>query len=282
MGKSEGRVAVRGDDDGSVREALSAAGVELAAADAGGSTDGTRAIESVDATGDSDVIVAVGDAALRETVVDRDGPRSPVVPVGDRQHAIAPEDVPGCVRRLLDGAAAESGDRGRNRSMSSPIRRVALPVLTIEADGEPVRHAAFDVAFVTAEPARISEYAVGLDETGRETFRADGVVVATPLGSDGYAAAVGGSVVEPGGGISVVPISPFATRAETWVAASRVSVSIERESESVALVVDGRRRTLVEPHRTVEIEAVDAVEAVLATGAGAGRGRDDRKHSNNS
>ncbi|MUW14606.1 ATP-NAD kinase, partial [Halorubrum sp. CBA1125] len=65
MGKPEGRVAVRGDDDGSVREALSEAGVELAVADADGSTDGTRAIESVD-TGDSDVVVAVGDAALRE------------------------------------------------------------------------------------------------------------------------------------------------------------------------------------------------------------------------
>ncbi|MUW15979.1 ATP-NAD kinase, partial [Halorubrum sp. CBA1125] len=221
-------------------------------------------------------------AALREAVVDRGRPRSPVVPVGDRQHAIAPEDVPGCVRRLLDGSSTERGDRGRSRSASSPVRRVALPVLTIRADGEPVRHAAFDVAFLTAEPARISEYAVGLDETGRESFRADGVVVATPLGSDGYAAAVGGPVVEPGGGVSVVPISPFATRADTWVAANRVTISVERESESVALVVDGRRRALVEPHSPVEIEAVDAVEAVLATGTGPGRGRDDRKHSNNS
>jgi NAD+ kinase len=85
-------------------------------------------------------------------------------------------------------------------------------------------------------------------------------VVATPLGSGGYAAAAGGPVVSPGGGLAVVPVAPFTTRPDTWVATGGVRVTIEREEEAVALVVDGTRRGTVEPHRTVRIEVAATVE----------------------
>jgi len=44
-------------------------------------------------------------------------------------------------------------------------------------------------------------------------------------------------------GLSVAPIAPFRTGTDTWVAAERLSVSVERETESVALVVDGGSST---------------------------------------
>ncbi|MFC6771706.1 ATP-NAD kinase, partial [Halorubrum pallidum] len=87
------------------------------------------------------------------------------------------------------------------------------------------------------------------------------------------------SVVEPGGGLSVAPIAPFRTQTDSWIAATGLRVTIEREGEPVALVVDGTSRGLVEPNRPLAIEAVDRIDIAVATPRSE---RDDRKHSNNS
>jgi NAD+ kinase len=211
----------------------------------------------------ADAVVAVGDDALRDVLVD--APDAPVIPVGPRRLAV---DVAAAERRLgpLLDAALRGGERD-DAPGADGVRRVTHPVLAVDAGDGERRRAAFDVALVTAEPARISEFAIDFVGGTDETFRADGVAVATPLGSDGYANAAGGPVVEPGGGLSVAPIAPFSTRTDAWVAAERLSISVEREAESVALVVDGRERGPVEPHRPIAIEATDRVALVTLAGA---------------
>jgi NAD+ kinase len=215
----------------------------------------------------ADVVVAVGDDALRDVVVA--APDAPVIPVGSRRFAVDADRAARRLRTLLD--AAVRGDEFDDGPADGPgvdgVRRAAHPVLAVDAEGGERRRAAFDAALVTAEPARISEFAIEFADGTPASFRADGVVVATPLGSDGYANAVGGPVVEPGGGLSVAPIAPFRTRANTWIAATRLSLSVERETESVALVVDGRERGAVTPHRSIAIEAVDSVALVTLAGA---------------
>lgn len=206
----------------------------------------------------ADAVVAVGDGAIRDVLVD--APDAPVIPVGSRRLAVDADAAERRLRTLLD--AAFRGEGGDGDRPVDGVRRIAHPVLAVDAGDGETRRAAFDVALVTAEPARISEFAVDFVGGADEVTRADGVVVATPFGSDGYANAVGGPVVEPGGGLSVAPIAPFSTRTDAWVAAGRLSISVERETESVALVVDGRERGSVEPHRPVAVEAVDRVALV--------------------
>lgn len=245
MEPSEGRVAVVGDDRAAaLREALADLPYRSAERPA------------------ADAVVAVGDEALRDAFVD--APDAPVIPVGSRRLAV---DTDVAERRLgtLLAAALGDGCDDDDRSVDG-VRRVAHPVLAIDAGDGTTRRAAFDVALVTAEPARISEFAIGFGGGADEAFRADGVVVATPFGSDGYANAVGGPVVAPGGGLSVTPIASFSTRTDAWIAADRLSLSVERETESVALVVDGRERGAVEPHRPVAIEATDRVALVTFEG----------------
>lgn len=249
MESSERRVAVVGDDrSAALRRAL--AGLPY-----------RRAERSA-----ADAVVAVGDEAIRDVLVG--APDAPVIPVGSRRLAV---DVDAAERRLgalLDAALRGGGDPSADGDPPADgVRRVAHPVLAVDAGDGETRRAAFDVALVTAEPARISEFAIDFVGEGDESFRADGVAVATPFGSDGYANAAGGPVVEPGGGLSVAPIAPFSTRTDAWVAAERLSVSVEREAESVALVVDGRERGSVEPHRPVAIEATDSVALVTLAGA---------------
>jgi NAD+ kinase len=221
---------------------------------------GGRTVEAA-----ADAVVAVGDGAIRDALLasapsDRRVPSpsarvdspppgrvdAPVLPVREGRLAVDPATLQDAIRGLLDGDA----------------RRAERAVLSVEIDGEAVHRSVFDVGFVTDEPARISEYAVGLADDREAAFRADGVVVATPLGSDGYANAAGGPLLEAGGGLAVVPIAPFTTRDDTWVVPDGVTVSVRRDAETVSIVVDGDRRGVVSPGRPVRIEVAERVETL--------------------
>lgn len=239
MSEPTRRLAVLGDGDpaAAIRSAVDGAGARL-----------------VDRA-EAETVVAVGNAALREAMraaATEDGRSVPILPVGDGRHAVDPDLAADRITDVADGLDGFS--------------RVAHPVLAVDGAGDgPPRFAAADVAFVTAEPARISEYGIAFSDGESVSVRADGAVVATPLGSDGYAAAAGGAVVSPGGGLSVVPVAPFTTRPDTWVANGGVRVTVEREEEPVALVVDGDRRGTVEPHRAVSVEIATTVDLLSAT-----------------
>lgn len=253
------RVAVLGDGDGDED------GDRLSRARRAVETGGGRLVDAAAA----DAVVAVGADAVRDALLaeaESGDPARPVVPVHGRAGDRSPETrVASAVEGLLDGTE----------------RRATAPVLTVATGGEVAGVAVFDVTLVTDEPARISEYAVDITTNRRETFRADGVVVATPLGSDGYANAAGGPVIAPGAGLAVVPIAPFTTRRDTWVVDGGVALTVERESEAVSLVLDGSAPETVVPGRSVEVTVSDRVDVVL-TARGSGGTRTDRKGSNNS
>lgn len=293
MEGSERRVAVVGGDD-------RAAGLREAVQEADGKLVDPAKADEEDETGTSvgvDAVIAVGDDAIRESLIDASN--APVIPVGRRRLALDLDDATRHVRRIFDAPATRGdgvgpldGDSGdpldddNSGPLDGGIRRVTHPILAVDTGTGPIRRAAFDVALVTEEPARISEFAVGFPNGHDESFRADGVVAATPLGSDGYANAAGGPLVEPGGGLAVVPVAPFSTRTDVWIAGERATVSIEREGEPVALVVDGTKAEIVDPYRPIEIETVDRAEIVVRAATAASRTpgyeRDDRKHSNKS
>jgi NAD+ kinase len=216
-------VAVRGDDAADVVDAVREAGGRvLTAGDADASATG-----AADRSAAPDIVLAVGEAAL-STVAD-DPPGAPVLPVaaGVGRYGVARSGVEPAVAAVRDGAS----------------RTVSHPLLSVDVGEESAGRAVTGVTLVTGEPARISEYAVD-DDTGRlDSFRADGVVVATPLGSPGYARAVGGAILAPETGVSVVPISPYATRSDAWVLRPPVELTVQREDAPVSLVVDdGVRR----------------------------------------
>jgi len=209
----------------------------------------------------ADVITAVGEDAIGEAVVDAARARSPdpapIVPIAGEESEVG-----------IDHTALTTNAHGLS---GTGLRRVEHPVLAVS--GASTHRAALDVALVTDEPARISEYAIDRPD-GCASIRADGVVVATPLGSDGYAAAVGGPRLAPGAGVAVVPIAPFSTQKRVWVATTRVTVSLERDVESVSLIVDGARTEAVTPATPIEITVDERVPLLVPAAAG-----DDTKRS---
>lgn len=220
MGESVRRVAVVGDDDG-IRDAVVEQGGTITAPDS------------------ADAVLAVGERALVDAV-DAD---APILPVDAGRYAVPRSNVAAGINQLLDGDG----------------RGVDHPLLSVTVADETAGTALLDVALVTSEPARISEYAVSFP-SGRETaFRADAVTVATPLGSGGYAGASGGPVLAPGTGLSVVPVAPFTTQTDRWVTPETVTLSVERDEEPVSLVLDDETWEVVPPHTPIEVAAADDV-----------------------
>lgn len=200
---------------------------------------------------DPAVVIAVGDDAIRSAVTDPpDAPLLPVTAEGGR-HLVARDSLDSAV------AAVAAGDR---RVDTHPI--LGLGLGHSDDDARALR----DVTLVTDAPASISEYAVAVGDEHLESVRADGIVVATPLGSDGYAAAAGGAILEPGAGAAVVPIAPFSTTAARRVVdpTTPLTVSVEREG-TVAVVVDGVRHRTVDRGADLRIERVDTLDVVTPT-----------------
>jgi NAD+ kinase len=210
---------------------------------------GAHPVTGPDAT-DPDAVEAVaaaGPAALRS-----------LAPCTLPVLAVDCPDLPGVARADLDRglrAAAEAGATTR------------VPVIAART-GDTEARAVYDVTLVTAEPARISEYAVTAGGERLDEFRADGVVVATPAGSRGYARDAGGPTVLAADVASVVPVGPFQVHADAWVvgldgpADPAVVVTVERDEASVDLHADGERVSGVRPGDPVAVGAVGHLHLV--------------------
>lgn len=172
------------------------------------------------------IIVAVGAPALATAL--SSGLSVPFVPVDIPEYTgVSRGEVPGLVEQAVAGEATVRSHRVFEVSTGD----VLIPAL-------------FDVTLMTAEPARISEYriAAGPDHQSITTVRSDGVVIASSLGSAGYAHRVGGPIVhETVDAAAVVPVAPFSVERPAYVVSLPVSVTIERDEGAVALYVDGRR-----------------------------------------
>lgn len=223
--------------DGDAVSALSAGGVRVVDGD-------------VDAVLDSEpsVVAAVGERAL--TALARRMPAVPVLPV----------EAGRGVRSVPTSALADAAERIRDGDWHTDRH----PLVVVETPDGTQAVGALDAMLVTAEPADISEYTVRTGGERVARFRADGVVIATPAGTAGYARAAGGPVAAPGMDLFVVvPISPFATTLDHWVVPlGNLAVTVERDEAPVEALVDDRSIGTVEAGKPVRLDPAGVLEAV--------------------
>jgi len=184
---------------------------------------------TVDSVPSTARVVAVGQAAVRAVATADSDPLVVPVAAGRGVRSVARDDVATAVAGL-DAATTERH-----------------PLFDVSVAGEDVGTFVFDVTAVTAEAARISEYAVETATDSVGQFRADGVTLATPAGSPGYARRIGGPVLAPAASVGVVaPIAPFQVNPDHWVVSlDGLSVSVERDEATVGLYADGEAVTTV-------------------------------------
>lgn len=212
-------------------------------------------VERVGVDDDPDVVVAAGEPAL--IAFADDPPDAPVLPcwTGGGPSVVPPS----ALGRALGAVAA------------GEARVDEHPVLGVAVDGQSAGRALLDASLVTSDPARISEYGVHARGERVEAVRADGMTVATPLGSAGYARAAGGPLLAPGTGLAVVPVAPFTTRPTVRVLTPDVTLSVERDDGPVALILDDTLRRRVDHDERVRVGRAGTVEVVDVPGVGRGR-----------
>ncbi|WP_330632622.1 NAD(+)/NADH kinase [Halocatena halophila] len=209
--------------------------------------------------------IAVGGAGIRSVLPSI---ASPVLPVGldwRGLESLPVDALPSILPTLC--AAFGTDSTTESSSLSASQLTVTQPVLRATC-GDCLGYALGDVTLIAGEPARISEFTVvaGDGSSGRQitSVRADGIVVATPVGSHGYAHDAGGPLLGLETNVaSIVPIGPFSTAPEHWVVdLSAISLTVDRDEPAVELLVDGTLAGTVPATETVTLSAVDTIETI--------------------
>lgn len=100
-----------------------------------------------------------------------------------------------------------------------------------------------DVVVNKSALARIIEIETYLDSQFVNSFRADGLIVATPTGSTAYNLSAGGPIIFPSmSAVVITPICPFTLSNRPIVVPddSLIEVRLKTEREEVALTLDGQ------------------------------------------
>jgi NAD+ kinase len=133
---------------------------------------------------------------------------------------------------------------------------------TAYKNGEPIPLTdVLNDAVLTAGPlARMVEFEIIVDERSVGTFRADGLIVATPTGSTAYSLSAGGPLVLQGLNVMLVnPICPHTLSHRPIVIPSESEVEVvifpdsEAEDRRILLTLDGQQGCELRPQDSVSI-----------------------------
>jgi len=105
--------------------------------------------------------------------------------------------------------------------------------------------------------ARLASIKTLLDNHYLTTYRADGLIVATPTGSTAYSLAAGGPIVHPAvPGIILTPICPFTLTIRPLIIPDSVIITIvlEEEASDVLVTFDGQSGFELHNNDTIRIQ----------------------------
>ncbi len=101
---------------------------------------------------------------------------------------------------------------------------------------------------------------VDIDRTFLNTYRSDGIIIATPTGSTAYSLSAGGPLLVPTmQAMIVTPICPHSLTVRPIVLSgdNRLRVTIKRRQNPAHISIDGQSRCMLTPDDWVEIRKAD-------------------------
>jgi NAD+ kinase len=117
-----------------------------------------------------------------------------------------------------------------------------------------------DVVVNVSGISRIIEIRAEIDGAYVTTYRADGLIVSTPTGSTAYSLSAGGPILLPGTrALVVAPICPHTLTMRPLVIQdeSKISLQVEKITDSVLATFDGQQAEKIEPGDRLEIERAE-------------------------
>ncbi|MCL1595125.1 MAG: NAD(+)/NADH kinase [Actinomycetia bacterium] len=125
-----------------------------------------------------------------------------------------------------------------------------------------------DVVLEKVISQRIIEVAVRVNNKDLASYRTDGMIVATPLGSTAYSLSAGGPVVDPSlDALILTPVAPHSLLTRPIVLAPDAVVTLSVQvSRPARINVDGRELCIVQPGAEVRIHRGPATIGFLSLG----------------
>lgn len=108
--------------------------------------------------------------------------------------------------------------------------------------------------------SRLISIRLNIDGEDVTTYRADGLIVSTPVGSTAHSLAAGGPILEPGVQALVLsPICPHTLSNRPLVVPRRsvIRLSVEEGAMNPSVTVDGQLYFMIGPEHTVTVRAAD-------------------------
>jgi len=143
-------------------------------------------------------------------------------------------------------------------------------MLEVRVAGRPgVHHALNDVMLSQGVMTRLVRFRMRVDGKHATEYRADGVVVSTPVGSTAYSLSLGGPILDHGlHALVVTPVAPhsFTNRPIVLPGHSVIGLEILTRTDEMALVVDGQEPVPVGVGDEVLVTAAPKGLTLLSTG----------------
>lgn len=194
--------------------------------------EGELALASVAA--DADLVIAVGgDGTLLSTARRLVGTHVPVLGVNLGKLGFLAEHSANDVRAYLNG------DRPDGWRLNPKI------MLQVSRNGEAPRYALNDVMVSQGVMTKLISINMRVDGAQATQYRADGVVISTPVGSTAYSLSLGGPILSQGlRSFVITPIAPHSLTNRPIVieGSSEVCFDIQGRVGEVALVIDSHER----------------------------------------
>ncbi|PYB68620.1 NAD(+) kinase [Thermoplasma sp. Kam2015] len=128
--------------------------------------------------------------------------------------------------------------------------------LRVEINGERVEDCTNEAVVHTERIARIRQFKIYIDGHFLSTMKADGIIVATPIGSSSYSSSAGGPLLLPTlKGMVISYLAPYSSRLKPVVVPSdsKVEIKIAGKDQECILILDGQREYKVKSGDTVRI-----------------------------
>ena len=133
--------------------------------------------------------------------------------------------------------------------------RLKVSVVRDEADRE-TETVLNDVVINKGALARLAQIETHIDGRYLTTYRADGLIIATPTGSTAYSLAAGGPVIHPAvPAIIMTPICPFTLTNRPLIIpdSSRITLRLVKHSTDIMLTFDGQRGLTIDDRDTIVV-----------------------------
>lgn len=215
--------------------------------------------EAEDVGRQADILVVLGgDGTLLGTSHLIERSEVPVIGVNFGRLGFLTELMPSELLPAIDAALAGDCAYEERRMLRAVIR---------SADGREERGDALNDVVVsrTGLLSRIIELDVVVDGLFVSSFRADGLIVASPTGSTAYSLAAGGPILQPSlHAVVITPICPHTLThrplvlgddscVEIWIAAAEVEINVNLDGQRSLPLTPGSRVSVTRSPRTLRL-----------------------------